>query len=90
MYVMYCIYVCVCLPHHAGSTPDVCRGTVTSSYQDFNGTVLSRLDVLCKVLVLHREEDRKDNTVELYYGKFVYLLLYKYNKMVYRITNLIY
>lgn len=44
----------MCSPHHAGSTPDICRSAVTSSYQDFNGTVLSCLDVLCKVLVLYR------------------------------------
>lgn len=68
VYVCNVLYICMCLPHHAGSTPDVCRGAVTSSYQDFYGTVLSRLDVLCKVLVLveERREERK-----MAYCKFV-------------------
>lgn len=48
--------MCVRWPHHAGSTPDVCGGAVTCADQDFDGTVLSRLDVLGKVLVLYEEE----------------------------------
>lgn len=40
--------------HHAGGAPDVRRRTVPGSYQDLNGAVLSRLDVLCEVLVLFR------------------------------------
>ncbi|TNN75972.1 hypothetical protein EYF80_013735 [Liparis tanakae] len=49
------------MKHKDGScgTPDVCRVAVTGSYQDFNGTVLSRLDVLCKVLVLYPSEERR-------------------------------
>lgn len=42
----------VCSPHHAGGAPDVSRSAVTGSYEDFDGAVLPRLDVLCKVLML--------------------------------------
>lgn len=73
----------MCSPHHAGSTPDICRSAVASSYQDFNGSVLSCLDVLCKVLVLYGEEKRREERGEkreerMAFCKFVHLLLYKY------------
>lgn len=55
----------MCWSHHAGSTPDVCRGAVTSSYQHLNGTVLSRLDVFSKVLVLKRRGQERRLTVHL-------------------------
>lgn len=43
--------------HHAGGAPDVRRGAVTRSDQDLDGAVLSRLDVLSKVLVLGNEDE---------------------------------
>lgn len=55
------IFLCfrLCSPHHAGCAPDVSWGTVSGSYQDLNGAVLSRLDVFCKVLMLFRREKQK-------------------------------
>lgn len=44
--------------HHAGGAPDVRRGAVTSSDQNLNGAVLSRLDVLSEVLVLDNKVDK--------------------------------
>lgn len=61
--IVYTVYMC--FPHHAGSTPDICRSAVTSSYQDLNGAVLSRLDVFCKVLVLERRGEGEER-VRLY------------------------
>lgn len=43
--------------HHAGGAPDVRRGAVTRSDQDLDGAVLSRLDVLGKVLVLDNKDE---------------------------------
>lgn len=53
--------------YHAGSTPDISRSAVTSSYQDFNRPVLSRLDVLCKVLVLRADKSGEKKDKAMFY-----------------------
>lgn len=41
--------------YHAGGAPDICRGTVTSSHQHLQWTILPSLDVICEMFVLQGE-----------------------------------
>lgn len=56
--------------HHAGGAPDVRRGAVTRSDQDLDGAVLSRLDVLGKVLVLDNRSTRCEGRDEWRWSYF--------------------
>lgn len=38
--------------YHAGGAPDICGGTVSSSHQHLERTILPSLDVICEMFVL--------------------------------------
>lgn len=46
--------------YHAGSAPDVSRGSVLCSNQNLQSSVLSGLNVLCEVFVLEKREEPSD------------------------------